>query len=72
MEINVTALAAGYRAGATLETLAEQYEISTGTVRRRLRAAGVTLRPPGRAPVGRVRVSAVLPGYATDRQDNPR
>lgn len=66
MDVNVTALAADYRAGKTLEDLAEQHGISAGTVRRRLRAAGVQLRPPGRAVTGRVRVSGLVPGYGGD------
>lgn len=44
-------IAAAYRAGLTLEELADTYAMAPSTVRRRLRAAGVALRPPCRRTV---------------------
>lgn len=59
--------AAEYEAGDTLEILADRYGLSPGTVRTRLRGAGVTFRPTGpqrSTTATRVRVTAVLPARA--------
>jgi transposase-like protein len=46
-ELPVEAIAEAYRAGATLEELADRYGCSVGAVRSRLRAAGVPRRRQG-------------------------
>ena len=43
-------LATEYEAGATIEDLSFSYGISTGTVRRRLREAGATMRAASPRP----------------------
>src|SRR5688500_13142670 len=50
LELPDAAIAAAYRAGATIDQLAADYGVSTSSIRRRLREQQVPLRPPGRRP----------------------
>lgn len=47
IDLDIRALAAGYRAGATLAELARRYGVAPATVRARLLLAGVVIRKPG-------------------------
>jgi hypothetical protein len=49
-DIDDSALAAGYRAGASIADLAARHQAGETTIRTRLRGAAVTLRPRGRPP----------------------
>jgi predicted nucleic acid-binding Zn ribbon protein len=51
-------LAAAYVAGATLEELSEQYRLSPGTIRSRLKRAGIALRRGGSQPGKRARAAS--------------
>ena len=43
-------MVAGYEAGASVDELAARFEVSNSPIRRILNAAGVQMRPTGRAP----------------------
>lgn len=48
VDVPVDELVRRYRIGWSIEDLADEYDCSTGTVRSRLRAAGVEIRQPGK------------------------
>jgi len=60
--VDVAAAAADYRAGASIAAIADRQGVSYWAVRRRLRAAGVALRPPGRVvgPAARAVLAALV------------